>query len=146
MTVLLRNSESEISRVAAKSSVSRSNYQFWPRNSAWCGSGPFLCPEGVGVSFRVLCCVRKSVARIEVEVARAVRWWRSSVWPRHLHRVATDPVYAAAASAVLAGAFGLLPAREVVAAVLTVIIGALLRQRLGGQDAGTGLIAAQDVD
>ena len=98
------------------------------------------------MSFRVLCCVRKSVARIEVEVARAVRWWRSSVWPRHLHRVATDPVYAAAASAVLAGAFGLLPAREVVAAVLTVIIGALLRPRLGGQDVGLRVVVAHDAD
>ena len=98
------------------------------------------------MSFRVLWCVRRLAARIAVEVARAVRWCRGSAWPRHLHRVATNPAYAAAAGAVLAGAFGLLPAREVAAAVLTVIIGALLRQRLGGQDVGLRVVVAHDVD
>ena len=106
----------------------------------------FLCLEGFVVSFRVLCWVRRLAARFAVDVARAVRWWRGSVWPRHLRRVATDPVYAAAASAVLGGLFGLLPAREVVAAVLTVIIGALLRPRLGGQDVGLRVVVAHDAD
>jgi hypothetical protein len=68
------------------------------------------------------------------------------VGPRHLRRVVTDPAYAAAASAVLAGAFGLLPAREVAAAMLTVITGPLLRGRLGGGDAGLLVVAAQDAD
>ena len=100
--------------------------------------------EGVVVSFRVLWCVRRLAARFAVGWAHVVCWWTGSVWPRHLRRVATDPVYAAAASAVLAGAFGLLPAREVVAAVLTVIVGALLRERLGGDNEGSGPVVAQE--
>ena len=89
------------------------------------------------MSFRVLCRVRRLATRIAVDLARAACWWRGSVWPCHLHWVATNPAYAAAAGAVLAGAFGLLPAREVAAAVLTVIVGALLRERLGGANAGS---------
>ncbi len=56
-----------------------------------------------------------------------VRWRR--VWPAHVERVATDPVYAAAAAAVLAGMLGVLPPREVLVAVLAAAIRVLLRGR-----------------
>ena len=49
--------------------------------------------------------------------------------------VVTDPAYAAAAAAILAGMLGLIPLREVFAAVLAAAISVLLRVR---PDQGTG--------
>ena len=46
-----------------------------------------------------------------------------------MDRVATDPAYAAAAAAILAGMLGLLPPREVLVAVLAAAISVLLRSR-----------------
>jgi hypothetical protein len=82
---------------------------------------------------RLLCCARRIATKVAHAVAHATGWWRRKAWPAHLERVASNPAYAAAAAAILAGMLGLLPAREVTAAVLTVTVGALLRDRPGGE-------------
>ncbi len=53
--------------------------------------------------------------------------------PAHVERVAANPAYAAAAAAILVGMLGLLPAREVIAAVLAAAISALLREGAGSE-------------
>jgi hypothetical protein len=60
---------------------------------------------------------------------RLTGWWRRRAWPSHLDRVATDPAYAAAAAAILAGLLGLVPPREVIVAVLAAAISLILRSR-----------------
>ena len=82
---------------------------------------------------RLLRCARKMAATIVRAVAQAVGWWRGKAWSAHVERVASNPAYAAAAAAILAGLLGLLPAREVIAAVLTVAISVLLRDRADGE-------------
>jgi len=67
----------------------------------------------------------------------AGRWRRA--WPADAERVATDPVYAAAAAAILAGMLGVLPPREVLVTVLATAINLLLRSRpdAGGSSEGS---------
>jgi len=49
------------------------------------------------------------------------------LWQTHLNRVGGNAGYAAATAAVLAGGLGLLPARDVIAAVLAAAFGVYLR-------------------
>jgi hypothetical protein len=93
---------------------------------------------------RLLSCVRRIATKVAHAVARATGWWRGKAWPGHLNRVAKDPAYAAAAAAILAGMLGLLPAREVIAAVLAASISALLREGAGGEGAGSRRVDPRD--
>ena len=82
-----------------------------------------------------MCCLdlvaglRRLVAAVTGLALKVVGWWRRRAWPAHVDRVATDPVYAAAAAAILAGMLGVLPPREVLVAVLAAAISLLLRSR-----------------
>jgi len=89
-------------------------------------------------------CAPRTAAWVVRAVAHVVGWWRGTAWPDHLNRVATNPAYAAAAGAILAGMLGLLPAREVIAAVLTAMVGALLRERPGGDGPRSRRVDPQD--
>ena len=93
---------------------------------------------------RLLSCARRIATKVAHAVSHATGWWRGKAWPAHLERVATDPAYAAGAAAILAGMLGLLPAREVIAAVLTVAISALLRERAGGEGPRSRRVDPQD--
>ena len=72
--------------------------------------------------------VRRLAAAVTGLAMKLVGRWRGA-WPAHVDRVATDPVYAAAAAAILAGMLGVLPPREVLVAVLAAAISVLLRSR-----------------
>ena len=78
--------------------------------------------------------LRRLAAAVTGIATRLVGRWRRA-WPAHVARVATDPAYAAAAAAILAGMLGLIQPREVLAAVLTAAISVLLRSR--PDDGGT---------
>ena len=79
-----------------------------------------------------------------VQVKAAIGWWRSKAWPAHLQRVASNPAYAAAATAILAGMLGLLPARKVIAAVLAAVISARLREGARGEGPGSRRVDPRD--
>ena len=93
---------------------------------------------------RLLCCARRIATKVAHAVAHATGWWRGKAWPAHVEWVASNPAYAAAAAAILAGMLGLLPAREVIAAVLTVAISVLLRERADGEDPRSRRVDPQD--
>ena len=78
---------------------------------------------------RLVAGLRRLVAAVSGLTMRLMGWWRRRAWPSHLDRVATDPAYAAAAAAILAGLLGLVPPREVIVAVLAAAISLILRSR-----------------
>ena len=108
------------------------------------GSGPFLF-EGSFLCCPDFCAARERIAtKVAHAVAHATGWWRGKAWPAHLERVASNPAYAAAAAAILAGMLGLLPAREVIAAVLAAVISALLREGARSEGPGSRRVDPRD--
>jgi hypothetical protein len=95
---------------------------------------------------RLLCCARRIATKVAHAVAHATGWWRGKAWPAHVEWVASNPAYAAAAAAILAGMLGLLPAREALAAVLAASISALLREGAGGEDSGSRRVDPRDFE
>jgi hypothetical protein len=88
-----------------------------------------------GTLISTACAVRDwAIEPVEGAVRRLRRLWRA-----HLDCVASNPGYAAATAAVLAGALGLMAARDVLAAVLAAAFGVCLRgTREAGGAARTG--------
>jgi hypothetical protein len=78
--------------------------------------------------------IARKVNRCVVRTAKAIARRVAEAWRRHLDRVASDPGYAAATAAVVAGAFGLMSKRDVLAAVLAGLLGVCVRgtQKAGG--------------
>ena len=104
----LIGSGSFLSRSEIICSAVWSDFSYWP-GPASRGSGPFFVLEGsLLVLSRLLSCLRRMATKVARAVARAIGWWRGTAWPAHLERVASNPAYAAAAAAILAGMLGLL--------------------------------------
>ena len=75
------------------------------------------------LGIRLMAGAATRVARLAKRAMERLR----SLWRRHLASVAGNAGYAAATAAVLAGALGLLPGKEVVAAILAALLGIYLR-------------------
>ena len=89
--------------------------------------------------FCALIGIARTVNRWVVRTAKAIARRVAEAWRWHLDRVASDPGYAAATAAVVAGAFGLMSKRDVLAAVLAGVAGVFIR---GIQEAGGAMRSA----
>lgn len=90
------------------------------------------------MQFRMPFCVGRLARRVSSAVVRACVWLRREAWPAHVQRVATNPAYAAAMAAILAGLLGLSPAREVIATLLGAALGAYRKGH--GETSPTGAL------
>ena len=89
--------------------------------------------------FCALIRIARKVNRWVVRTFKAIVRRVADAWRHHLDRVASDPGYAAATAAVVAGAFGLMSKRDVRAAVLAGVLGVSVR---GTQEAGGAMRSA----
>ncbi|HEY2299780.1 MAG TPA: hypothetical protein VGH43_18765 [Jatrophihabitans sp.] len=91
----------------------------------------------------MLCCLAGLARKVDEVITRTVRRVACAarrLWRGHVDRAATNAAYAAAAAAVIGGLLGFVPARDVIAAILTAVFGIYIN---GARPAG-GLARAVD--
>ncbi|MGH8961414.1 MAG: hypothetical protein ACRDWT_09430 [Jatrophihabitantaceae bacterium] len=91
----------------------------------------------------MFCCLLRLYRKIRRQVLRAatILAWRLAhrcrrAWAAHGARVSQDATYAAATVLVLSGLFGMVPVKDVLAAVLAALLGVYMPTRPGDRRAG----------